>query len=171
MFVIFEFRHAWCFYGKSLKIIHMFLSDIQRIHVILRVLIWKERKMRWLLFFGKRETWERAKEKREKKVNKGERSPMILSFVSMCAPLVDGHVVLSHIKKHDPSWSASHARGKKMFSNRVTTKIYLFQWRKGKILIKPLKEKENGRHNWIQVRESVMQGEHISIPQIRCTQI
>lgn len=49
---------------------------------------------------------------------------------------------------------------------RVFIEFYLFQ-RKGKILIKPLKD---GRRNQERIRESIMQGECISIHHIRCTQ-
>ena len=39
---------------------------------------------------------------------------------------------------------------------------FIYSQRKGKISIKPLKRKENGYPNQIQVRESIMQGESLS---------
>lgn len=57
-----------------------------------------------------------------------------------------------------------HARDDK----KVATEVFLFQKKKENI-DKTLKEKENGCRNQIRIRDSVMQGENISIPHIRCT--
>lgn len=47
---------------------------------------------------------------------------------------------------------------------------FIYSKKKGKISLKPLKEKENGHHNQIWVWESIVQGEDISTPHICYTQ-
>lgn len=57
-----------------------------------------------------------------------------------------------------------------MITYRVATKLYLIQSRKEKIPIKSLRENEYGRHNHIQIRESITQEECISTPHVCYTQ-
>lgn len=72
-------------------------------------------------------------------------------------------IYLEHLAILD--WPAYYRGAKNIWSARMLEMIiesplnFIYSRRKGKIQIKPFKEKENGRGNQIRVRESIIQGE------------
>ena len=85
--------------------------------------------------------------------------------------------VLQYLNFQNMLWYDRICHGAKNTTSTHTLEIitesppnFIYSKRKGKILIKLLKEKENGRRNQIRIQELIMQGKSISTSHIRCTQ-